>query len=144
MKDIKNVSIDFKLFRAGFSIGHNDPKNPFPDSFLENVVYAHLDIDRLREDDQTRPHQLALGIAERMTNVKYIYELSVGKIEPPQEIWLYSEMLSKHVVAKRILTDIKMRASSSSYSKLPGGDKEMLVHRMVFNCFLDDIEFPGQ
>lgn len=136
-------SVDIKLMRAGFSIGHNDAKSPFPESFIENVVYAHLDIDRLQEDDRTRPHQLAIGVAERFSNVKYLYELTLGNIQPPKEIWLYSETTSKRVVAKRVLTNCKLRASNSSYSKLSGGERELLIHRLVFNCFLDDVEYPN-
>lgn len=136
------ASVDFQLFRAGFSIGSYPDANAFPANIIENVKYAHLDIDRLQEEDRTRPHQIAIGVAERGQNVQYIYDLVLGLVLPPKEIWLYSELKSGRVVAKRILTNIKMRSSNTSYSNLPGGERELLVHRLVFNCFLSDAEYP--
>lgn len=137
-----SATVDFQLFRAGFSIGSFPDANAFPKNFIENVKYAHLDVDRLQEDDRTRPHQIAIGVAERGQNVQYLYDLVLGRIELPKEIWLYTELKSERVIAKRILTDIKMRASNTSYSNLPGGERELLVHRLVFNCFLFDVEYP--
>jgi hypothetical protein len=136
------ASVDFQLFRAGFSVGSYPDKHAFPANVIENVKYVHLDVDRLQEDDRTRPHQIAIGVAERGLNVQYIYDLVLGRIEPPKEIWLYSELKSGRVVAKRILTDIKMRSSNTSYTNLPGGERELLVHRLVFSCFLHDAEYP--
>lgn len=137
-----SATVDFQLFRAGFSIGSYPDKNAFPLNVIENAKFANLDVDRLQEDDRTRPHQIAIGIAERGQNVQYLYDLVLGRIDPPKEIWLYTELKSKRVIAKRILTDIKMRASNTSYSNLPGGERELLVHRLVFSCFLFDVEYP--
>jgi hypothetical protein len=130
--------------RAGFDVGNNPAHdvNIFPEEFLKHVVYAHLDFDAINDDEKTRPHQLALGVTEYWSNVEYLHRLSSSIIQPPKEIFLYAQTTGGRVLATRMLSNVRLRAASVSYSKMPGSDKELLIHRLVFNCFLRAIEFP--
>jgi len=145
MKDnVIRTTVDYPLKRSGFDVGNNPEHtaNLMPENFLSRIVYAHLDFDALGEEEKTRPYQLALGVAEHWQNLEYIYKLSANLILPPKEIFLYSQATSGVTLATRKLSNIRLRNSSISYSKLPGGDKEMMIHRLVFNCYQRDIELP--
>uniref|UniRef100_A0AB39CE81 Uncharacterized protein n=1 Tax=Pseudomonas phage HRDY3 TaxID=3236930 RepID=A0AB39CE81_9VIRU len=142
--DTPVYTFDVKLTRAGFSIGNNPDatKNKMPEIFLDNVVYANLDFDAMGYEEKTRPYQLQLGVVERLQNIEYLYGIAYGTIELPKEIFLYTESNSKRVMATRKLNCLRLKNTSTGYSKMPGGEREFVLHRLTFQCFLYETEFP--
>jgi len=130
--------------RSGFLVGNNPDatQNLLKDSIIDAIVYAQLDFEANNEDEKLRPYQLALGVTENFSNIEDLYALAYGKAVAPKEIYLYSQSTAGRTVAVRQLSNLRLRNSNVSYTKLQGGDREVLIHRLVFNCYLHNIEFP--
>lgn len=138
------VNVNYPLKRSGFLVGNNPDGGPhlLKDSILDAIVYAQLDFEANNDDEKLRPYQLAIGVAEQFSNVEDLYALAYGKTPVPKELFLYTQSTAGRTLAIRQLGNLRLRNSNVSYTKLQGGDREVLIHRLVFNCYLNNVEFP--
>ena len=129
-----HVSTDIALRRSDFILSGD-----IPDTVEKRAFFVSYELDRRYEADRIRPYMLSVSFIETVNNIKILSDLALA-VTTPATLVLETTTRSGRIASRRTFKELRLKTANSSYSVL--GDHEVPLQRLVYECYMEDPEFP--